>query len=272
VSASRRQLGGLITAHSLHIAAPSWRDLLAFGSIKHRRVILALSVSICQQASDVESKSSSKPYHSRFRFYVRDSPGQPSIENVKQRTLFGFRLARVGMNRPITITSPLPIGRSETETGRLPPDMPRGVCAVLQNHSEHIRLLYARAAEAKRRAGETTDRKAKADLLNSGKRWLLLAQSYECSDELNAFIYALGRPRSIGVLETQMHHKDGQSLDIATTASPVKNADGRIVGTSKISRDTTYRRQAQGRMAADLEVMTMLCEVGSLCAREWQKF
>src|SRR5215467_7519790 len=43
-----RRRGGLITAYGLHVAARSWRDLAALGSIKHRRVILALTVLECQ--------------------------------------------------------------------------------------------------------------------------------------------------------------------------------------------------------------------------------
>jgi len=44
MGASWRRLGGLITAYGLHVTAPSWRDLSTLGSIKHRRVILALTL------------------------------------------------------------------------------------------------------------------------------------------------------------------------------------------------------------------------------------
>jgi PAS domain S-box-containing protein len=68
--------------------------------------------------------------------------------------------------------------------------------------------------------------------------------------------------------ETKRRHKDGRLLDVALTVSPVKDADGRIVGASKVARDITYQKRAQERMAADLRAMTLLREVGSLCARE----
>jgi len=68
--------------------------------------------------------------------------------------------------------------------------------------------------------------------------------------------------------ETKRRHKDGRLLDVALTVSPVKDGDGRIVGASKVARDITYQKRAQERVAADLRAMTVLREVGSLCARE----
>jgi PAS domain S-box-containing protein len=231
---------------------------------------------------------------------------------------------------------------------------------MLQNLSEQIRLCYERAAEANRRAEETTDPEAKADFFNMERRWLLLARSYQSSESLTEFIRAIPdrsnatsapdhvteRPRSeqqlsnwlasivdssddaivskdldgvivswnrgaerifgyaadevvgkpitilippdlqdeeprilehirrgerIDHYETKRRHKDGRLLDISLTVSPVKDADGRIVGASKVARDITHQRRAQERMAADLRAMTMLREVGSLCAREGKK-
>ena len=55
---------------------------------------------------------------------------------------------------------------------------------------------------------------------------------------------------------------------MALTVSPVKDADGRIVGASTVARDVTYQKRAQERMAADLRAMMMLQEVGSPRARE----
>jgi hypothetical protein len=62
---------------------------------------------------------------------------------------------------------------------------------MLQNLSEQIRLCYERAAEAKQRAEETNCAKAKAEFLNTEKRWLLLARSYQHSESLKDFIHAI---------------------------------------------------------------------------------
>jgi PAS domain S-box-containing protein len=45
--------------------------------------------------------------------------------------------------------------------------------------------------------------------------------------------------------ETRRRRKDGQIIDVALTASPVRDADGRIVGASKIARDITRRKRAE---------------------------
>ena len=59
---------------------------------------------------------------------------------------------------------------------------------MLQTLSEQIQLCYERAAEAKRRAEETGDPEARADLLKLEKRWHLLARSYQLGDRLKYFI------------------------------------------------------------------------------------
>src|SRR6202050_996670 len=47
--------------------------------------------------------------------------------------------------------------------------------------------------------------------------------------------------------ETIRRCKDGSLLDVSLTISPLKNAEGRIIGASKIARDITERRHAQER-------------------------
>jgi PAS domain S-box-containing protein len=53
------------------------------------------------------------------------------------------------------------------------------------------------------------------------------------------------RGRRILPFETQRLRKDGELVDISLTISPIHNAQGNIVGASKIARDITERRIAQ---------------------------
>lgn len=53
------------------------------------------------------------------------------------------------------------------------------------------------------------------------------------------------RGRRILPFETQRLRKDGELIDISLTISPIHNAQGNIVGASKIARDITERRMAQ---------------------------
>ncbi len=45
--------------------------------------------------------------------------------------------------------------------------------------------------------------------------------------------------------ETIREAKDGRTIDVAVTVSPVRGAEGRIIGASKIVRDITARKQAE---------------------------
>ncbi len=48
---------------------------------------------------------------------------------------------------------------------------------------------------------------------------------------------------SVEHYETVRQHKNGSSIDISLTVSPIRNADGVVVGASKISRDVTEQRR-----------------------------
>src|SRR5262249_29657585 len=87
-------------------------------------------------------------------------------------------------------------------------------------------------------------------------------------DEEPRILERTGGREPVEHCETKRRHKDGRLLDVALTVSPVKDADGRIVGASTVARDVTYQKRAQERMAAHLRAMMMLQEVGSLRARE----
>jgi hypothetical protein len=64
---------------------------------------------------------------------------------------------------------------------------------MLQGLAAKVRLCYQRAAEAKQRAEEASDPEAKAELLTTEKRWLLLARNCQFSDSLKDFTGALDR-------------------------------------------------------------------------------
>jgi PAS domain S-box-containing protein len=53
------------------------------------------------------------------------------------------------------------------------------------------------------------------------------------------------RGEHIDHYETVRRRKDGSLIDISLSVSPIKDADGRVVGASKIARDITERRRAQ---------------------------
>ena len=64
-------------------------------------------------------------------------------------------------------------------------------------------------------------------------------------DEETMVLERIRRGERIDHYETVRRRKDGTSVDISLTVSPVRDAVGRIVGASKIARDITERRRAQ---------------------------
>lgn len=64
-------------------------------------------------------------------------------------------------------------------------------------------------------------------------------------DEEPAILARLRRGERIDHYETIRQRKDGSLVDISLTVSPIKNADGRIIGASKISRSIADRRRAE---------------------------
>src|SRR5262249_45759130 len=64
-------------------------------------------------------------------------------------------------------------------------------------------------------------------------------------DELPAIMQQLKRGERIEHYETVRVRKDGSRVEVSLTISPVKDADGQIIGASKISRDITARKRAE---------------------------
>jgi PAS domain S-box-containing protein len=63
-------------------------------------------------------------------------------------------------------------------------------------------------------------------------------------DDEPAIIDRIRRGEHIEHHETVRLHQDGSRIDISLTVSPVRNAEGTIVGASKIARDITDRKRA----------------------------
>ena len=68
--------------------------------------------------------------------------------------------------------------------------------------------------------------------------------------------------------ETVRHRKDGTLIDISLTVSPIKAADGSVIGASKIARDITKRKQTEALLAKQSEHMRTLNRVAKVFSRD----
>ena len=66
-------------------------------------------------------------------------------------------------------------------------------------------------------------------------------------DEETDILGRIRRGERIDHYETIRRRKDGKLLDISLTVSPMRNAEGRIIGASKVARDITERKHAEAR-------------------------
>jgi PAS domain S-box-containing protein len=64
-------------------------------------------------------------------------------------------------------------------------------------------------------------------------------------DEEAIILARIRRGERIDHYETTRQRKDGSTVDISLTVSPIRNPEGKIIGASKIARDVTERRRAE---------------------------
>ncbi len=64
-------------------------------------------------------------------------------------------------------------------------------------------------------------------------------------DEENQILAKIKHGEAVDHIETVRQTKDGRLLDVSVTASPIKDATGKIIGASKISRDITVAKERE---------------------------
>jgi PAS domain S-box-containing protein len=64
-------------------------------------------------------------------------------------------------------------------------------------------------------------------------------------DEMLDILGAVRRGETVGIRETERVNKSGQIIPVSVTVSPIKNADGTIIGASSIARDITRQKEAE---------------------------
>jgi PAS domain S-box-containing protein len=77
-----------------------------------------------------------------------------------------------------------------------------------------------------------------------GKQMLMLIPADQADEESN-ILARIGRGETIEHFETIRVRKDGKSIYISATVSPIRDSSGKIVGASNIARDITARKSAE---------------------------
>ena len=83
------------------------------------------------------------------------------------------------------------------------------------------------------------------------------------------FLSALGAASRIEHYETIRRRKDGSLLDISLTVSPIRDAQGNIVGASKIARDITRRKRVEVTLRESEQRLRLATQTGKLGVWDW---
>lgn len=68
-------------------------------------------------------------------------------------------------------------------------------------------------------------------------------------DEIPSILAKISRGERVDHYQTKRVTKDGRVLSVSLTVSPIRDADGKIVGASKIARDVTEQERSQKALA-----------------------
>jgi PAS domain S-box-containing protein len=71
----------------------------------------------------------------------------------------------------------------------------------------------------------------------------------ERANEESDILGRIGCGERVEHFETTRIRKDGQKIDVSVTISPIRDSSGKIVGASKIARNITERKRAEGALA-----------------------
>ena len=99
---------------------------------------------------------------------------------------------------------------------------------------------------------------AAAEVIGASVRLLIPTDR---SDEGPEILARLRGGERVAHFETVRRRKDGSLVDVSLTVSPVHDADGVLVGASRIARDVTERRRADRELAAAHERYRRLAEL-----------
>jgi PAS domain S-box-containing protein len=92
-----------------------------------------------------------------------------------------------------------------------------------------------------------------------GRPMLILIPEERAQEEAD-ILARIARGESVKHFDTVRVRKDGTKIDVSVTISPIRDSNGNVVGASKIARDITERKHAEGRLEAQATELSRQAE------------
>ncbi|HEV2855287.1 MAG TPA: PAS domain S-box protein [Thermoanaerobaculia bacterium] len=195
---------------------------------------------------------------------TRQTAENPALQALRQGVVVGLAnhtilIARDGTERPIDDSAAPMLDESGT---------PVGVVLVFRDVTERRRAeeVQARLAAIVESSQDAIVSKTLDSIIrtwNAGAerlfgyraeeavgRSITLIIPPERLGEEQEILARLARGERIEHYETVRMAKDGRRLDISLTISPIRDAEGRVIGASKVARDVTERKRAEEALRA----------------------
>jgi len=84
-------------------------------------------------------------------------------------------------------------------------------------------------------------------------------------DEEAQILAKIGRGENVDHFETQRQTRDGRLIDVSVTASPIRDATGKVIGASKVAHDITERKLSEKALHRERDFVSAVVDtVGSL--------
>jgi PAS domain S-box-containing protein len=96
-----------------------------------------------------------------------------------------------------------------------------------------------------------------------GQSILMLFPPERLSEE-GEFLARIGRGESVKHFDTVRVRRDGTRIQVSVTLSPIMDAEGKVIGISKIARDVTEHKQAERELQQSQERLLLALESGRL--------
>lgn len=86
---------------------------------------------------------------------------------------------------------------------------------------------------------------------------ITLIVPWERLSEEEDILRRLARGERVDHFETERKRKDGATVDVSLTISPIRDASGRVIGASNVARDITERKQAERALSEQARLLDL---------------